>query len=161
MALYLWHSPMKRFVKCFFELLTQILVKVRKCKVQRVCVWRFQLAGFGRLLLLDEVIPLTADTPLRPKCCPCCAWRSVPSSRIFRLRLRPLQCPRWQALSRLQAGQVSASRLVRSWWRCSRPRRIAARRRLCRIRLSMKNLFRVKAKATGLPSGAGKICHGR
>ena len=35
------------------------------------------------------------------------AWRSVPSSRIFRLRLRPLQGPRWQALSRLQAGQVS------------------------------------------------------
>ena len=38
---------MKRFVKCFFELLTQIIVKVRKCKVQRVCVLHFQLAGPG------------------------------------------------------------------------------------------------------------------
>ena len=38
---------MKRFVKCFFELLTQIIVKVRKCKVQRVCVLHFQLAGSG------------------------------------------------------------------------------------------------------------------
>ncbi|OKZ57954.1 MAG: hypothetical protein BHV91_04510 [Clostridiales bacterium 44_9] len=38
MAEYLFPFPMKRFVKCFFELLTQIIVKVRKCKVQRVCV---------------------------------------------------------------------------------------------------------------------------
>ena len=38
---------MKRFVKCFFELLTQIIVKVRKCKAQRVCVLHFQLAGWG------------------------------------------------------------------------------------------------------------------
>ena len=38
---------MKRFVKCFFELLTQIIVKVRKCKVQRVCVLHFQLAVSG------------------------------------------------------------------------------------------------------------------
>ena len=57
--------PMKRFVKCFFELLTQIIVKVRKCKVQSAKGLRFALSacGFGWLLLLDEVVPLTADTP--------------------------------------------------------------------------------------------------
>ena len=43
---------MKRFVKCFFELLTQIIVKVRKCKVQRVCVLHFQLAGSGGFFLM-------------------------------------------------------------------------------------------------------------
>ena len=43
---------MKRFVKCFFELLTQILVKVRKCKVQRGCVLHFQLAGSGGFFLM-------------------------------------------------------------------------------------------------------------
>ena len=32
MVQYLPVCPMKRFVKCFFELLTQIIVKVRKCK---------------------------------------------------------------------------------------------------------------------------------
>ena len=59
------HCPMKRFVKCFFELLTQIIVKVRKCKVQSAKGLRFALSacGFGWLLLLDEVVPLTADTP--------------------------------------------------------------------------------------------------
>ena len=56
---------MKRFVKCFFELLTQIIVKVRKRKVQSAKGLRFALSacGFGWLLLLDEVVPLTADTP--------------------------------------------------------------------------------------------------
>ena len=76
-----------------------------------------------------------------PKCRPCCAWRSVLSSRIFRLRQRPLQCPRWQALSRLQVSPVSAVPPVRSWWRYSRPRRIEVPWRLCRIRLSMKSPF--------------------
>ena len=38
---------MKRFVKCFFELLTQIIVKVRKCKVQRVCFCTFSLRVRG------------------------------------------------------------------------------------------------------------------
>ena len=52
MAQYLWVRPMKRFVKCFFELLTQIIVKVRKCKVQRVCVLHFQLAGSGGCFLM-------------------------------------------------------------------------------------------------------------
>ena len=47
--------PMKRFVKCFFELLTQILVKVRKCKVQRVCVLHFQLAGSGGCFFLMKL----------------------------------------------------------------------------------------------------------
>ena len=47
---------MKRFVKCFFELLTQILVKVRKCKVQRVCVLHFQLAGSGGCFFLMLVM---------------------------------------------------------------------------------------------------------
>ena len=46
---------MKRFVKCFFELLTQILVKVRKCKVQRVCVLHFQLAGSGGCFFLMKL----------------------------------------------------------------------------------------------------------
>lgn len=46
---------MKRFVKCFFELLTQIIVKVRKCKVQRVCVLHFQLAGSGGCFLLMKL----------------------------------------------------------------------------------------------------------
>ena len=69
--------------------------------------------------------------------------------------LRPLQCPRWQALSRLQAGQVSASRLVRSWWRCSRPRRIAARRRVMSYSpIHEKPVSGSRQKATGLPSGA-------
>ena len=47
--------PMKRFVKCFFELLTQIIVKVRKCKVQRVCVLHFQLAGSGGCFFLMKL----------------------------------------------------------------------------------------------------------
>ena len=47
--------PMKRFVKCFFELLTQIIVKVRKCKVQRVCVLHFQLAGSGCCFFLRKL----------------------------------------------------------------------------------------------------------
>ena len=47
--------PMKRFVKCFFELLTQIIVKVRKCKVQRVCVLHFQLAGSGGCVFLMKL----------------------------------------------------------------------------------------------------------
>ena len=47
--------PMKRFVKCFFELLTQNLVKVRKCKVQRVCVLHFQLAGSGGCFFLMKL----------------------------------------------------------------------------------------------------------
>ena len=46
---------MKRFVKCFFELLTQIIVKVRKCKVQRVCVLHFQLAGSGGCFFLMKL----------------------------------------------------------------------------------------------------------
>ena len=46
---------MKRFVKCFFELLTQIIVKVRKCKVQRVCVLHFQLAGWGGCFFLMKL----------------------------------------------------------------------------------------------------------
>ena len=46
---------MKRFVKCFFELLTQILVKARKCKVQRVCVLHFQLAGSGGCFFLMKL----------------------------------------------------------------------------------------------------------
>ena len=46
---------MKRFVKCFFELLTQIIVKVRKCKVQRVCVLHFQLAGSGGCFFLRKL----------------------------------------------------------------------------------------------------------
>ena len=51
---------MKRFVKCFFELLTQIIVKVRKCKAQRVCVLHFQLAGSGLLMQLmrEQRMPL-------------------------------------------------------------------------------------------------------
>ena len=52
----------------------------------------------------------------------------APLDRIFRLQLRLLQCPRWQALSRLPVNPVSAVPPVRSWWRCSRPRRTAARR---------------------------------
>ena len=48
-------SRMKRFVKCFFELLTQIIVKVRKCKVQRVCVLHFQLAGSGGCFFLMKL----------------------------------------------------------------------------------------------------------
>ena len=48
-------SFMKRFVKCFFELLTQIIVKVRKCKVQRVCVLHFQLAGSGGCFFLMKL----------------------------------------------------------------------------------------------------------
>ena len=55
MARYLWARPMKRFVKCFFELLTQIIVKVRKCKVQRVCVLHFQLAGSGGYFFLMKL----------------------------------------------------------------------------------------------------------
>ena len=48
-------QSMKRFVKCFFELLTQIIVKVRKCKVQRVCVLHFQLAGSGGCFFLMKL----------------------------------------------------------------------------------------------------------
>ena len=55
MALYLSEYPMKRFVKCFFELLTLIIVKVRKCKVQRVCVLHFQLAGSGGCFFLMKL----------------------------------------------------------------------------------------------------------
>ena len=47
--------PMKRFVKCFFELLTQIIVKVRKRKVQRVCVLHFQLAVSGGCFFLMKL----------------------------------------------------------------------------------------------------------
>ena len=55
MALYPSECPMKRFVKCFFELLTLIIVKVRKCKVQRVCVLHFQLAGSGGCFFLMKL----------------------------------------------------------------------------------------------------------
>ena len=48
-------ADMKRFVKCFFELLTQIIVKVRKCKAQRVCVLHFQLAGSGGCFFLMKL----------------------------------------------------------------------------------------------------------
>ena len=48
-------AAMKRFVKCFLELLTQIIVKVRKCKVQRVCVLHFQLAGSGGCFFLMKL----------------------------------------------------------------------------------------------------------
>jgi len=48
-------DSMKRFVKCFFELLTQIIVKVRKRKVQRVCVLHFQLAGSGGCFFLMKL----------------------------------------------------------------------------------------------------------
>ena len=48
-------AAMKRFVKCFFELLTQIIVKVRKCKAQRVCVLHFQLAGSGGCFFLMKL----------------------------------------------------------------------------------------------------------
>ena len=48
-------AAMKRFVKCIFELLTQIIVKVRKCKVQRVCVLHFQLAGSGGCFFLMKL----------------------------------------------------------------------------------------------------------
>ena len=54
-GLLLGSLPMKRFVKCFFELLTQIIVKVRKCKVQRVCVLHFQLAGSGGCFFLMKL----------------------------------------------------------------------------------------------------------
>ena len=46
---------MKHFVKCFFELLTQIIVKVRKCKAQRVCVLHFQLAVSGGCFFLMKL----------------------------------------------------------------------------------------------------------
>ncbi len=55
MVVYLFLFPMKRFVKCFFELLTQIIVKVRKCKAQRVCVLHFQLAGSGCCFFLMKL----------------------------------------------------------------------------------------------------------
>ncbi len=54
----IWNTDtlrMKRFVKCFFELLTQIIVKVRKRKVQRVCVLHFQLAGSGGCFFLMKL----------------------------------------------------------------------------------------------------------
>ena len=40
------------FCQVLFKLLTQIIVKVRKCKVQRVCVLHFQLAGSGGFFLM-------------------------------------------------------------------------------------------------------------
>ena len=55
MRQYIDTHGMKRFVKCFFELLTQIIVKVRKCKVQRVCVLHFQLAGSGGCFFLMKL----------------------------------------------------------------------------------------------------------
>ena len=51
----IYNQAMKRFVKCFFELLTQIIVKVRKCKAQRVCVLHFQLAGSGGCFFLMKL----------------------------------------------------------------------------------------------------------
>ena len=76
---------MKRFVKCFFELLTQIIVKVQSAKGLRFAL---SACGFGWLLLLDEVVPLNRPRALRLKPRSCCAWRSAPFSRIFRLRLK-------------------------------------------------------------------------
>ena len=63
---------MKRFVKCFFELLTQNRifsrekphavnmgrvdkVKVRKCKVQRLCVLHFHFAVSGGCFFLMKL----------------------------------------------------------------------------------------------------------
>lgn len=34
---------MKRFVKCFFELLTQIIMKVRKCKGSAFCTFSLRV----------------------------------------------------------------------------------------------------------------------
>ena len=48
-------AAMNRFVKCFFELLTQIIVKVRKCKAQRLCVLHFQFAGSGGCFFLMKL----------------------------------------------------------------------------------------------------------
>ena len=63
MALYLSEYPMKRFVKCYFELLTHNQSESAKVQSAKGLHFAFSACGFGRLLLLDEVVPLTADTP--------------------------------------------------------------------------------------------------
>ena len=146
---------MKRFVKCYLELLTHNQGESAKVQSAKGLHFAFSACGFGRLLLLDEVVPLTADAPCAQNTAHVCAWRSVPSSRIFRLRLRPLQGPRWQALSRLQAGQVSAVPPVRSWWRCCRPRRDSSSSAVMSYSpIHEKPVSGSRQKAMGLPSGA-------
>ena len=101
----------------------------------------FSACGFGRLLLLDEVVPLTADAPCI-KTPPMLRLAFSPSFQIFRLRLC-LYLPAGKLFG-LQAGQVSAVRL-RSGGRL--PQRRISRRR--NSYLSEKH-FRVKAKGNGL-----------
>ena len=54
---------MKRFVKCYFELLTHNQSESAKVQSAKGLHFAFSACGFGLLLLLDEVVPLTADTP--------------------------------------------------------------------------------------------------
>ena len=54
---------MKRFVKCYFELLTHNQSESAKVQSAKGLHFAFSACGFGRLLLLDEVVPLTADAP--------------------------------------------------------------------------------------------------
>ena len=54
---------MKRFVKCYFELLTHNQSESAKVQSAKGLHFAFSACGFGWLLLLDEVVPLTADTP--------------------------------------------------------------------------------------------------
>ena len=54
---------MKRFVKCYLELLTHNQGESAKVQSAKGLHFAFSACGFGRLLLLDEVVPLTADAP--------------------------------------------------------------------------------------------------
>src|SRR5699024_9505803 len=50
--------PMKRFVKCYLELLTHNQGESAKVQSAKGLHFAFSACGFGRLLLLDEVVPL-------------------------------------------------------------------------------------------------------
>ena len=54
---------MKRFVKCYFELLTHNQGESAKVQSAKGLHFALSACGFGWLLLLDEVVPLTADAP--------------------------------------------------------------------------------------------------
>ena len=56
-------TAMKRFVKCYLELLTHNQGESAKVQSAKGLHFAFSACGFGRLLLLDEVVPLTADAP--------------------------------------------------------------------------------------------------
>ena len=137
---------------------SSITLKVRKCKVQRVCVLHFQLAGWGgcgffRKLYHCPPIRFAPKTALMLRLAFCTVLSDIPASAAA------------FTMSSLASSFPSASSSSISLSACSvlvalcHPRRTAARRRLYHIRLSTKSLFPGQGKRLwAFPPAQGKIC---